>query len=89
MVHFASANRDERRWDDPERFDIGRESAGQLAFGHGEHACVGMGLARVEATELLAELARRVQRFELGDPVRKLNNLIRGFASLPVTAVPA
>jgi cytochrome P450 len=49
LVSYASANRDERRWDAPDRFDITRESAGQLAFGFGEHACVGMGLARLEA----------------------------------------
>lgn len=86
MVSFASANRDERRWDDPERFDITRESAGHLAFGHGEHACVGMGLARLEGTAVLAALVERVATIELdGPPRRKRNNLIRSFRSLPVT----
>lgn len=88
LVSFASANRDERRWAEPERFDIGRESAGQLAFGHGEHACVGMGLARLEMAAVLGALAARVERIELaGVPVRKLNNLIRSFRSLPVHLV--
>lgn len=86
LVSFASANRDERRWRDPDRFDIVRESAGQLAFGHGEHACVGMGLARLEGAVVLAALAARVKRIELnGPPRRKRNNLIRSFSSLPVT----
>lgn len=88
MVNFASANRDERRWDEPERFDIRRESAGQLAFGHGEHACVGMGLARLEGAAVLTALAERVERIELaGEPTRKLNNLIRSFSALPLRVV--
>ncbi len=90
LVSFASANRDERRWDDPERFDITRESAGQLAFGHGAHACVGMGLARLEGAAVLTALAERAGTIRLaGPPRRKPNNLIRSFASLPVEVSPA
>jgi cytochrome P450 len=90
LVSFASANRDERRWDDPDRFDIRRESAGQLAFGFGEHACVGMGLARLEGAAVLSALVERVETIKLdGPPVRKRNNLIRSFSSLPVTVVRA
>ncbi len=89
LVSYASANRDERFWDDPERFDVGRPNAAHVAFGYGEHACAGMGLARLEATEVLAALARRVERIELaGTPVRKLNNVIRAFGSLPMRVVP-
>jgi len=85
LLSFASANRDERRWADPERFDIARESAGQVAFGHGEHACVGMGLARLEGAAVLGALLERVGTIELaGPPIRKRNNLIRSFESLPV-----
>jgi len=89
LVVFASANRDERRWDRADEFDITRESAGHLGFGHGIHACAGMGLARLEGHAVLSALAARVTRIELGAPVRKLNNLIRSFASLPVTVSPA
>ncbi len=89
LVSFASANRDERRWDEPERFDITRNNAGHVGFGYGEHACVGMGLARLEAAAVLTALAERVERFELtAPPVRKLNNLIRAFASVPVAVRP-
>jgi cytochrome P450 len=89
LVSFASANRDERRWDEPDRFDITRESAGHLAFGYGEHACVGMGLARLEGAAVLAALVERVGTIELdGSPVRKRNNLIRSLRSLPVTVTP-
>jgi cytochrome P450 len=90
MLSFASANRDERRWDDPERFDITRENAGHLAFGHGEHACVGMGLARLEGAAVLTALIERVATIELaGVPRRQANNLIRSFRSLPVRITPA
>jgi cytochrome P450 len=90
LVSFASANRDERRWDQPDRFDITRESAGQLAFGYGEHACVGMGLARLEAAAVLSALIERVETIELdGPPVRKRNNLIRAMASLPLRVTAA
>ncbi len=85
MVMYASANRDERRWERADEFDITRDSAGQLGFGHGPHACAGMGLARLEGAAVLSALVERVERFELGEPVRRLNNLIRSFGSLPVT----
>jgi cytochrome P450 len=85
LVSYASANRDERRWPRAEEFDIGRENAAHLAFGHGAHACVGMGLARLEGAAVLTSLAERVATIELaGTPKRKLNNLIRSFQSLPV-----
>jgi cytochrome P450 len=90
LASFASANRDERRWDAPDAFDITRDSAGHLGFGYGRHACVGMGLARLEGEAVLSALLERVERFELsGPPVRRLNNLIRSFDSLPVTVHPA
>lgn len=86
LVSFASANRDERRWEAPDQFDITRNSAAHVGFGYGEHACVGMGLARLELAAVLSALVERVECIELAGPtVRKLNNLIRSFASLPVT----
>jgi cytochrome P450 len=89
MVSYASANRDERHWDDADVFDIARNSAGQIAFGYGDHACAGMGLARLEGAAVLGALVERVERFELtAPPVRKLNNLIRSFASLPTAVYP-
>ncbi|BBG03372.1 MULTISPECIES: cytochrome P450 [Pseudonocardia] len=85
LVIYASANRDERRWDRPDEFDVGRpDSAQQLGYGYGEHGCAGQALARMEIEALLAALARSVTRFELGTPQRALNNVIRAFGSLPV-----
>ena len=86
LVCYASANRDERTWPDPERFDVRRDGAkNQLAFGHGPHECVGMPLARLEMHSLFSALAKRVKRFTAGEPVRALNNNLRGFERLPMT----
>jgi cytochrome P450 len=87
LVMFASANRDERRWEDPERFDITREAVSEhLAFGFGEHLCMGQGLARLEMRELLKALIARVERFEIGEYERPLNNTLRGFSRMEVRA---
>ncbi len=85
LLLFASANRDERRWDDPTRFDIGRKVTDHLGFGHGTHACAGMHLARLEMQALFAALLPRVRRFEAGTPVYELNNVLRGLRSLTVS----
>ncbi len=88
MLLFGAANRDERRWDDPTRFDVRRERAAEhLAFGFGPHACVGSGLARLEMRVLLEALVARVARFETARPVRAINQFLRGLASLEVTVV--
>ncbi|MFJ9173702.1 cytochrome P450 [Streptomyces sp. NPDC102360] len=90
MVFFAGANRDPRRWDDPERFDIRRRSAGHAGFGVGVHGCAGQMLARLEAETILKALATRVARWELtGTPRVRLNNTLRGLETLPVRAHPA
>jgi cytochrome P450 len=81
---YASANRDERKWHDPERFDVRRRASDHLGFGNGAHMCAGLHLARLEMTALLEVLAQRVVRFEIGTPVLALNNVLRGLASLPV-----
>jgi cytochrome P450 len=49
------------------------------------HGCAGQGLARLEAHSMFAALAKRVKRFKTGAPVRRLNNVMRGFERLPVT----
>jgi cytochrome P450 len=86
IVLYASANRDERKWGDPERFNILRNATAEhLAFGFGEHVCVGNHLARLEIRALLAALAKRVRRFELGATERCLNNVLRGLSRCEVT----
>jgi cytochrome P450 len=89
LVLFASANRDDRRWERPDDFDITRDASGQIAFGYGVHACAGMGLARLEGAAILEALIPRVERFVIGEATRRPNNLIRAFATIPTTVQPA
>ncbi len=89
LLLLASANRDPRQWADPDRLELKRSSLGHVAFGNGIHVCVGMMIARLEAEVLFAAFARRVARFEFaGRPIRRRNNTLRSFASLPVKVVP-
>ncbi|UPJ65494.1 cytochrome P450 [Bradyrhizobium sp. 191] len=84
LLLYASANRDEQKWQDPERFDVKRRANDHLGFGNGTHMCAGLHLARLEMTALLEVLVERVAGFEIGEPVLALNNVLRGLASLPV-----
>jgi cytochrome P450 len=89
LLFLASANRDERQWKQADLFDIERKPTGHMAFGSGIHGCVGQVVARLEGEVVLSALARRVKRIELtGEPVRRLNNTLRAFASLPMRLVP-
>jgi len=56
MISFGAANRDPRRWEYPDRFDITRKPSGHLAFGLGIHGCVGKPVARIEGEAMLAAL---------------------------------
>lgn len=85
VMMYASANRDERQWDRADAFDITRDASEQLGFGYGAHGCAGQGLARLEAHAVLSALADRVESYEIGTPVRAVNNLIRALAVLPMT----
>lgn len=85
LLLYASANRDVAKWDEPERFDVTRKNArDHLGFGIGRHGCAGQHLARLEMQCLLTSLVRHVSSFEVGAPVVQKNNVLRGFASLPV-----
>jgi cytochrome P450 len=86
LVIYASANRDERKFERPDEFDVTRRDAvHQLGFGLGDHGCAGQGLARMETESLLHALAQRVTRFHVGETERALNNLIRAFGTVQVT----
>jgi cytochrome P450 len=84
IVFYGSANRDERKYADPDRFDVRRGANDQISFGAGPHACVGMHLARIEMRALFTALAGRVRRFEGVDQERALHNVLRGFNRLQV-----
>lgn len=88
LLFLGAANRDRRRWTDPDRFDVTRNAAAHVGFGMGIHHCVGQHVARAEAVALIGALLRRVERIEpAGPPVRRLNNTMRAFASLPLRLV--
>lgn len=82
---YGSANRDDRKYPDPDRFDITRKPSDHLAFGRGEHVCVGIHLARLEMSALLERLADRVARFEIVAEEPMINNGLRGLKRLEVT----
>ena len=84
MMLYGSANRDERKYPDPDRFDIRRMPSDHLAFGRGEHACIGMQLARLEMSALLNALIPRVERFQVIDASPLLSNVLKGWRSLRV-----
>jgi cytochrome P450 len=89
LLFLASANRDPRRWEEPEKFDIRRRPVGHVALGNGIHVCVGQMVARLEAEMMLGALAERVKGIDIvGEPKRKLNNTLRSLVSLPVEVTP-
>ncbi|MBS0644651.1 MAG: cytochrome P450 [Proteobacteria bacterium] len=85
LMFLGAANRDPRRWDRPDDYDITRKNAGHVGFGSGIHGCVGAVLARLEGEAVLTALARRAAAIEVdGEPKRRYNNTLRGLSSLPV-----
>ena len=81
---LASANRDPRKFPDPDRFDLGRAEKGHVAFGLGVHLCVGAPLARIETRLALAALAREFPDLALTDETPRLLDsfTLRGHKSL-------
>lgn len=89
LLFLGAANRDERKFPEPERFDVSRRPIGHVGFGTGIHACVGQLLARLEAEVMFEALAERVARITLTGPVtRRLNNTLRCIEHLPVELTP-
>jgi cytochrome P450 len=90
LLFFAAANRDPRRWNNPDIFDVKRRAAGHMTFGTGIHGCVGQAVARLETEAVLTALVKRVASLELtAEPKRRLNNTLRGLDTLPLRIVPA
>jgi cytochrome P450 len=90
LMFLGAANRDPRRWDNPDSYDVTRKTSGHVGFGSGIHMCVGQLVARLEGEVMLAALARKVAAIEISGPVkRRYNNTLRGLESLPITLTPA
>jgi len=89
ILSLISANRDERVFTDPERFDITRTDNPHVAFGFGPHLCLGASLARMEARRLLQELFRRLPDVTLDGPIVRLrSNFINGIKRMPIRYTP-
>jgi len=87
---FAAANRDPRKWAEPERFDIGRDVRGQVGWGAGVHMCVGRTLAQLEADAMLGAMLPKIQRFEAaGYPKPWMTTIGHGPVRLPVRVAAA
>ena len=83
---YCAANRDERRWEDADVFDIRREPKRTMAFGDGIHHCIGAPIARFEAAIALAAVLERLPEYELNGPlVRIRSHMMNGYTSIPVS----
>ena len=88
----GSANRDDRVFDDPDEYRIGRDIGSKLvSFGSGAHFCLGAHLARMEARVALTELLSRIRWYEVDEAkaVRVHSSNVRGFACLPIAVETA
>ena len=84
-VYSGAANRDDRRWPDPDEFDIERRSIQHLSFGVGEHFCLGTQLARLETRVLFEEILGSMQHMEVTGEISYLrSNLIDGVKHIPM-----
>jgi cytochrome P450 len=86
LMILAAANRDHRRYADPERFDIHREGTQHLTFGYGLHYCLGANLARLEGRVALDELLTRFPEWDVDHGGMKLapTSTVRGWERLPI-----
>jgi cytochrome P450 len=79
LLLLGSANRDERRYEDPDRFVVGRPVGTDVYFGWGRHICLGQWLARREAAIVLEQIAARFPNYAIGRHERVLTATVRGY----------
>jgi cytochrome P450 len=90
MLLYRSANRDEREFADPDRFDIHRRAPRTLSFGHGTHVCLGQHVARLEARIMYEELLRRVPDYTVleDEVVPARSEFVAGYLAMPIAFSP-
>ena len=91
LLLYPSANRDERNFDEPERFDVTRTPNDHMAFGFGAHFCLGNRLARLELATMFDRLFERLPDLALAtdvEPPQREANFVSGYESMPVTFTP-
>jgi cytochrome P450 len=86
LLLMASANRDPRKYDNPDVFDIHRPDTSHITFGYGLHYCLGANLARLEGRVALEELLKRFPEWDLDYDGMKLasTTTVRGWQSMPI-----
>jgi len=85
LLSYVSGNRDEDVFDDPFRFDVGRDTNKHLGFGHGIHFCLGATLARMEVNSFFSELLPRLESIELAAPAEFIaTTFVGGLKHLPI-----
>ena len=85
FLSVGAANRDPRRWEKPDTFDIERQNLGHMGFGGGIHGCIGQMIARLETEVLFMAMARSFSAIEIAGPTTpRINNVLRGFDTLPI-----
>lgn len=90
LLFLGAANRDPRKWDNPDSFDITRAASGHVGFGFGIHQCLGQMVARLEGEAVLDALVSQVAEIRLaGTPEYRLNNTLRALAKVPVELILA
>jgi linalool 8-monooxygenase len=90
VMWYISANRDEQVYEQPDAFDITRRNVQHVAFGTGQHVCVGFRLAEMQLKVAFSQLAQRVRGFEIvAQPRRFRSNFINGLKNLDVRLIPA
>jgi cytochrome P450 len=87
LLHIGAANRDDRQFPEPDRFDLAREDRGHLGFGMGIHFCVGAALGRKMTYILFEEILKASNQWDidLNDAVRVTTPNFRGFSRLPIS----
>ena len=85
LLLLGSANRDERRYEDPDRFVIDRPKGVDVYFGWGIHVCLGQWLARREAQIVFEQIAKRFPNYAIGAKERVLTATVRGYTSVEMT----
>lgn len=89
LLLLASANRDGRLYDEPDQLNVTRRPNPHLSFGGGVHHCLGVMLARAQATAVFDQLITRCRSLELaGSPIRRHHPIVRSYASVPITVRP-
>lgn len=85
LLFYPSANRDEEVFPEPFRFDVTRSPNEHLAFGLGEHFCLGANLARLELEAMFGEVVRRLEDIELAGPVERVRSIfVGGIKRMPI-----